>query len=299
MISVKIIADSYNVEFDSRVTTFELIYPRFIHSELMTHRVFSRNAASSRAIPIKKMIELVEKDPAMPLYWGANQAGMQAASEIDNKELAKSLWLEAAASAVHHATALDSIGLHKQIVNRVIEPFQNIKTIVTSTNFENFFYLRAHSDAQPEIKKLAEMMLQQFNKSKFRKLKKDEWHVPYVDTKRINGKLSYFDEKGKKVSVNTAKKISASCCAQVSYRVNDKSIEKADNIFKRLIVSEPIHASPIEHQCTPLINDYKYDTQALDKKGITHLDKYGMPWSGNFHGWVQFRQLIKNNAKRY
>jgi thymidylate synthase ThyX len=79
MISAKIIADSISEsEYGDRITTFELEYPRFIHGELMTHRLFSRNAASSRAIPINKMMDQVLTAPAMPVEWGLNKSGMQA-----------------------------------------------------------------------------------------------------------------------------------------------------------------------------------------------------------------------------
>jgi len=185
MIEVKIIKDSYNKDLKSRLTTFELVYPRFIHGELMTHRMFSRNAASSRAIPIDKVIELLQTNPAMPVHWGKNQAGMQANTEIDNIEGAKLLWLAARDSAISHAIVMRDMGLHKQIVNRILEPYQLMKTIVTATEFNNWFWLRAHPDAQPEIKELAEKMLEIYEQSTPEELFEDEWHVPYVNTQRF------------------------------------------------------------------------------------------------------------------
>lgn len=294
MIEVKIIADSYNPDMNSRLTTFELVYPRFIHSELMTHRVFSRNAASSRAIPIDKVIELLQTNPAMPVHWGKNQAGMQASTEIENIEGAKLLWLAARDSAINHAIVMRDMGLHKQIVNRVLEPYQLIKTIVTATEFNNWFWLRDHADAQPEIKELAKKMHDEYEISIPLLLSEGEWHVPYVNIQRSihTGELFYIDENDKYITAEEARMISASCCAQVSYRKNDGSLEKASVVFDRLINSVPVHASPVEHIATPIV-----DSEAFEIEGITHLDKHGQLWSGNLRGWVQFRQLIPNNVK--
>jgi len=295
MIEVKIIADSYNLEMRSRLTTFELVYPRFIHSELMTHRMFSRNAASSRAIPIDKVIELLQTNPAMPVHWGKNQAGMQANIEIENKEGAKLLWLAARDSAINHAIVMRDMGLHKQIVNRVLEPYQLIKTIVTATEFNNWFWLRDHADAQPEIKELAQKMHDAYMASSPQGLYEGEWHVPYVTTIRNRSfdlPFVYLDENNNYITAEEARMISASCCAQVSYRKNDGSLEKASVVFDRLINSVPVHASPVEHIATPIV-----DSDEFKIEGITHLDKNGQLWSGNLRGWVQFRQLIPNNVK--
>lgn len=315
-ISAKIVGDS--ISQGKRITTFELEYPRFIHSELMTHRVFSRNAMSSRAVPIEKMIEQVAKQPAMPVHWGKNQAGMQAKHELEGMELigVKSSWKLAAEEASNFAASMDFLGAHKQVVNRILEPFQTMKTVLTSTEFENFYWLRNHEDAQPEIKKLAEEMLKAHGESKPISLIPGEWHLPYYGE---NGALfgSFSDEE-----LENAKAISASCCAQVSYRKLDDSLEKALNVYKRLVESEPVHASPFEHQATPMfetkgplvykapkgdaevgtfsfnkrINDPTYAASWQD--GVTHVDKEGKLWSGNFAGWVQHRQLIKNNVVR-
>jgi thymidylate synthase ThyX len=299
MISAKIIADSYNETHETRITTFELVYPRFIHGELMTHRVFSRNAASSRAIPIDKVIELVETTPAMPVHWGANQAGMQAKAEVSDIERAKKVWLSARDSAVVYAKALKGVGLHKQIVNRVLEPFQLMKTIVTATDYNNWFWLRDHEDAQPEIALLAAAMCIEYTANIPNTLSCGEWHVPYVETYRDprTKLLHYLDENDKYISEEEARMISASCCAQVSYRKNDGSLEKASMVFDRLINSVPVHASPVEHIATP--TEYKmFSDEYFDVEGVTHVDANEMPYSGNLRGWIQFRQLIPNNVKR-
>ena len=297
-VSAKVIKDSISPA-GVRITTLELEYPRMVHSELMTHRVFSRNSASSRAIPVSKVIELVESNPAMPVHWGKNQAGMQAKEELDdlNKEAVRQLWLEAAKQAVSIAKVMASMGAHKQVVNRILEPFQHMKVVVTSTEWANWDWLRDHPDADPTIHALAKEMKRVRNESTPEELFYGEWHLPYVTSERgkFYAERNYFDEHGEPITLEQARMISASCCAQTSYRKQDGSLEKAEDIFKKLVESEPCHASPVEHQATPA---ERSDTRLeMFEEGITHRCKDYWTWSGNFRGWIQFRQLIPNNAK--
>lgn len=291
-VSAKVIKDSISPG-GVRITTLELEYPRIIHSELMTHRVFSRNSASSRAIPVSKVIELVESNPAMPVHWGKNQAGMQAKEELDDlkKEAVRQLWLEAAKQAVSIAKVMADIGGHKQVVNRILEPFQHMKVVVTSTEWANWDWLRDHPDADPTIHALAKEMKRVRNESTPEEIFYGEWHLPYVTSERskVYAERNYFDAHGEPITLEQARMISASCCAQTSYRKQDGSLEKAEDIFKKLIESEPCHASPVEHMATPISSDWG--------RGVTHEDWQGQQWSANFRGWVQFRQLIPNNAK--
>lgn len=286
--------------------------------ELMTHRLFSRNAASSRAIPIDKMMDQVVNNPAMPVSWGKNQSGMQAKESFESSvdvASCKFLWRQQAArNAVEQAKKLQKFGLHKQIVNRLLEPFQLMKTVVTATEFDNFFWLRCHTDAQPEIHVLAEAMFEEYTSSVPQLLKSGEWHLPYVKTIRPDGlgwdgNVVYCkwykvhnDKDGthtfQTIPLEEALKVSASCCAQVSYRTLDDSVDKAIKIYNSLVTSKPVHASPLEHQATPM--DMPKHNPALGIKdwedGITHCDKEGNLWSGNFKGWVQHRQLIQGNT---
>lgn len=270
--------------------------------ELMTHRLFSRNAASSRAIPIDKMLAMVEEEPAMPVEWGKNQAGMQAKEVLESRyqiATAEFLWKEAAKSAVEQARRLQDCGLHKQIVNRVTEPFVHMKTVVTATEYNNWFWLRCHPDAQPEIKVLAEKMEELYNNNKPFELDNKCWHMPYY--------LSGYWYPDSELSLEEALKISSSCCAQVSFRNSDDSLDKAIAIYDRLVTSTPIHASPFEHQATPIndatphleltgcVNYGSYPATWQD--GVTHVDRNGKLWSGNFKGWVQHRQLIEGHTK--
>ena len=300
-ISAKILADSVS-SGGTRMTTMEIEYPRFILAELNTHRMLSKNSASSRAIPVKTMHEHIRNHPATPVHWGKNQPGMQAKAELTDNDLAdaKFIWRRAMDDALHWAWALaDRVGLHKQIANRITEPWMTMKTVISGTEWRNFFWLRAHADAQPEIHKLAVAMWDAYNVSTPQHLQPGEWHVPYVNTLRdSSGTLIYTDSNGEPISAETARIISASCCAQVSYRKNDDTIEKAQKIFDQLINSQPCHASPVEHQATPMdLRTYcNYEPETWEP-GVTHVSANGDLWSGNLRGWIQHRKLIPGEAQ--
>ena len=296
-ITAKIIADSYSAINGKRITTFELVYPRFIHSELMTHRLFSRNAMSSRAVPIEKMITQVENDPATPAHWGKNQSGMQAKEELNGYELdiVQALWKDAANEIAYNAKQMSAQGAHKQIVNRILEPFQLMKAVLTSTEYDNFFWLRKHEDAQPEIKELAERMYEQLEWNKLLTVELDagDWHTPYYE--------GGYWLKESETSLEDALAISSSCCAQVSYRLLDDSIEKARKVYQRLVESTPVHASPFEHCASPMRFDIMTASNLFKlggrwEKGVTHADREGSFWSGNLKSWIQYRQLIDGNV---
>jgi hypothetical protein len=293
-IKASVVADSIS-EAGQRITTFELEYHRYCHSEFMTHRQFSRNAASSRAIPVEKVIEQVESNPAMPIHWGKNQGGMQAKEELSgtNKTFAVGGWTNAAKHSASFANGLRLNHLHKQIVNRILEPYQFIKVVCTATEYENFFYLRDHADAQPEIAELARCMREAREKSIAKQLRPGQWHLPYLTlgVDRERG-LIYWCEGGE-VSLEDAKKLSASLCAQVSYRKSDQSLEKALKIYHQLVNMKPVHASPFEHQATPMD---PHIFNIVDIEGGTHTDRFGDHWSANFKGFIQHRQLIKGHV---
>ena len=298
-ITAKIIADSIS-ENGTRITTFELEYPRFIHSEFMTHRAFSRNSASSRAIPASRIIEQVESSPAMPVHWGKNQSGMQAKEELKGvvKLAVKDNWLWAAKEMVSRVKIMSGAGLHKQTANRLLEPFQTMKVLVTATEYNNFWWLRDSSDAQPEIQKLAQAMKKAYDCSAPRLIKEGMWHLPYVETEEDlkNNTQTYFDEQGNEISLKQAIMISCSSSAQISYRRLDTSLEKAEDIYKKLVESEPVHASAMEHCATPIVSEN--NKTGKWEEGVTHQDRDGKLWSGNFQGWIQYRQLISNNVKK-
>lgn len=301
-IKAKILADSISSVSGKRITSFELEYPRYVHAELLTHRLFSRNAASSRAIPVKKKLKMIWKNPVIPIKWGKNKPGMQSSDELTGwrASVLKFAWKSASKLACVSAWGLMKLGLHKQWAGRVLEPFERYKVVLTATEFENWFWLRDHEDAQPEIRELARVMSKAREESTPFTLHPGEWHLPYVHTQRdLAGPIQYVVD-GKEVALETAQKVSASCCAQVSYRVLNQSIEKAKDIFKKLIESVPVHASPTEHQATPM--KYPEDQNIFEgtvfvEDGVTHIDLNMRSWSGNLCGWIQYRQLIPNNVK--
>ena len=300
-ITAKIVADSISPQ-GVRMTTMEIEYPRFILAELNTHRMLSKNSASSRAIPVKAMHEHIQQSPAEPTYWGKNQPGMQAKTEVSGPDLseAKYIWGKAKEDALHWANALASrLEVHKQIANRITEPWMTMKTVISGTEWRNFWWLRCHADAQPEINVLAQKMFELYQQHQPQQLQPGEWHVPYVYTNRstIDGNLCYHDNNGVPITAEEARIVSASCCAQVSYRKNDDSYEKALKIYRQLIESEPAHASPVEHQATPMYPGVdNYDPSAW-QPGTTHLSTNGDLWSGNLRGWIQHRKLINGEAR--
>ena len=287
-----IIADSISPD-GIRLTTFQLRYWRPIHSELMTHRVFSRNAGSSRARPSAKIIEQVRNEPWGPIHWGANQPGMQAHTELSAADVirGKTLWAYAAQEAARRAELLTTLGAHKQIVNRLLEPFTYIDVLVTSTDYANWFALRDHPDAQPEIQELARLMKAEYETSLPKELSVGEWHLPYIETYdwiMANqmckvGRITR-DEPSYKEKLEIVRKISVARCARVSYKAFDGTyspIEKDIELFDQLLVSQPLHASPAEHQATP---------DVLDEHGNWR----NISLHGNLRGFVQYRKTLPN-----
>ena len=280
-ISALVIEDSLHYAGSSRLTTLELVYPRFIHSEFMTHRLFSRNVSSSRAVSTAKLIDNILADTAMPIHWGKNEIGMVSNEEMDdyNKKEAVSIWCWARDNAISAAKDLVKLNAHKQIVNRILEPFVCIKTIVTATEFDNFFKLRRHKDAQPEIHKLADKMFEAMAKSNPLKLTDNKWHLPYVSL-----------EEREQYSLNDQLAVSVSRCARVSYLNTDKksSLKQERELFERLTSSSPSHYSPLEHQATP--DSMGHDSTSVDANEWNNSEMHG-----NFNGFKQFRKYYENS----
>lgn len=187
------------------------------------------------------------------------------------------------------------LNTHKQVTNRLLEPFQTMKVVMTTTQYENWKWLRLHEDADPTIYALARAMETARLRSKPVKLNRGEWHIPYVTQDFIDGVQRFFDANNKEIGLEDALKISASCCAQVSYRKSDTSLEKAHQLFSKLIESEPCHSSPIEHQAKVMTN-----TEGITHVGLESQDTFETTTrSGNFAGgWVQYRQLIPGTVKK-
>ena len=304
-----------------RLTTYELQYPRIIHSEFMTHSMLARNAASSRAIPFNKMVEQLN---ARPVRFGANQSGMQDAGEHDmpviwhNDEAAcdvsgapEAAWEYSKQNAIKMSKAFSDAGYHKQVFNRLTEPFQYMKTVVTGTEWANFFWLRNHEDADPTIAHLADLMYAAKEKSVPQLLQCGEWHLPYIEFFRDeSGSAMYYigNEHMRDdgtiygfVSYKDAIKVSAARCAAVSFRNIDYTLDKSLAIYDRLVGADRKHSSAFGHQATPIEAPYEsVDELSINlafepstwESGISHVDRDGQLWSAMLRGWVQFRKLI-------
>lgn len=278
-----IIADSMSPD-GVRLTTFEITFPRIILAEFNTHRVFSRNSASSRAIPVEKMIKRVLDDPYVPSSWGKNQKGMQAGEELGEEARlgAERSWMAARDSAVGHATNMLGFGVHKQLTNRLLEPFMWHTVIVTATEWQNFFHLRNNAQAHPDIQIIAKMMQELYEHRVPRPLNYNEWHLPLIsDFEMCVGVADLVEPSEIALSYADQIKVSVGRCARVSYLTHDGKREpQADiELHDRLLASG--HLSPFEHVARPAVT---VDTHPAEC------------WSGNFRGWVQYRKTIPNEA---
>jgi thymidylate synthase ThyX len=260
--SAKVILDSVSPA-GVRLTTMECVMHRFVLSEFNTHRVFSRNSASSRAIPVVKEIQRVETDAAFPVEWPREKTGMQGGDSLSAAEIsdARLAWQQAAGNAICSARTLQQLGVHKSVTNRLLEPFMWHAVIVTATDWENFWGLRCSPMAQPEIRMLAEAMKTAYDGSDPSGCQYDEWHAPYIQP----GDLESADWL----------KVSAARCARVSYLTHDgkRDMSKDVQLYERLVSEEPPHSSPLEHVASPA------------RAGETVL--------GNFRGWHQFRHGVE------
>jgi thymidylate synthase ThyX len=266
MITAEIIKDSLNTHSGNRITTFILTYPRFIHSELMTHRTFSRNAASSRAIPVEKMMDAIWDNPAVPVEWGTTQKGMQAGPPLapELETLAKELWWDGLANTMGIVKELLRLGLHKQIANRLLEPWAHMTTLVTATEYGNFFRLRAHPDAQPEFQELAFTMLDLYLQHEPIRMEPGEYHIPF--------------DPGEEVDLRSRLAVATARAARISYTTHDgdHSVESDVKLHDRLLASG--HMSPFEHAAQ------------------AHSSPFARQWA-NFRGWVPYRSMVDDPRK--
>lgn len=284
MISAEVILGSTS-PYAKPIYTLKTRYPWFIHGEVMTHRVFSRNASSNRAIPLAKMLEEVENANlrAEPVFWGAEQKGMSPGDELPDypptggkypfvspRMEAQIAWANAAHAAAERARRLATVGTHKSICNRLLMPFAHANVIITSTEWENFFGLRLDKAADPTMRALAEAMWVAINEYKTQALSVTQWHLPFVDD----------------VEDENAIKISVARCARVSYESFEtgkrSTVEEDLRLYDKLMGAQPLHASPAEHQATP---------------DVPYVETWQCPeLHGNFVGWVQYRKTLKGES---
>lgn len=293
---VKIIADSIT-EAGKRITTLAATYPRIILAEVNTHRMLSRNSASSRAIPWHKMKAAVTEEPFIPIKWGAEKSGMQTGDDIPEhmRWYAEYLWLQALEWNTHFADKLANIGkafaeafpskaqpgdadirIHKSIPNRLLEPWMWTTTLITATEWNNLFSLRCHPAAEVHFQKIATMIREAREASAPNVLKIGEWHLPYV-----------LEEEKRELTLEAQLKVSTARCARVSFLNHEgkREIDKDIGLHDKLFGDR--HASPFEHQAKPLTRNVFRDR---DKGVEEELDSAGA--SGNFVGWLQYRKRL-------
>jgi hypothetical protein len=265
-IEAKVVADSITPG-GSRLVTLECQFPRIILSQVNTHRAFSRNSASSRAIPTSKMIKSVKDDPYIPIKFGANQKGMQPGEEVGvtARWKAENTWRSACANAIHAAEEMFNLGIHKEVVNRLLEPFQWHKAIISATEWAGFFNQRLFGEgAQEEIHVLAFAIHEALRNSNPCRLAIGDYHLPYVLPEEIGSRTMY-----------ACMKMSVARCARVSYLNHDgeRNVQSDFALFERLYTAKPPHLSPFEHVACATDQNEK----------------------GNFSGWKQLRHSLSES----
>lgn len=276
----KILADSVSPT-GVRLTTMQVTFPRIVLAEFNTHRMLSRNSASSRAIPVEKRVAAISEDPFVPHAFAKNRKGMQSTEDLTAEEAvdAERTWRSALAAAVGYAGMMARLGVHKALANRLIEPFCWHTVIVSATEWSNFFALRCHPDAQPEIRIVAEMMRDLYEQHTSFPLAYGEWHTPLLEGAERAELLKDGRERaclpGEGFTLDDLNLVSVGRCARVSSLTHDgRRAAKEDIALARRLLDSG-HMSPFEHVARP-VHDVEREHQ------------------GNFRGWVQFRKTIKN-----
>lgn len=304
-ISATVLLDSVTPE-GVRLLTFENEKPRIILAEENTHRALSKNSASSRAIPFAKMAEQLK---GRPVRFGQANPGMQDKGEdfdaLINGYTAEEWWHLAMLSAKNFSEAFYDAGYHKQVYNRLTEPFQMMKTVMSGTEWNNYFWLRDDNAADPTIAEVAQCMRVARESSTPMMLYPGEWHLPYVERWRDGSGILHYgiehDNGGTvELTLEQAIKVSAARCAAVSFRNVDYGLEKSEQVHARLVGDERKHSSAMEHQATPMKKADLWNGEAVNvpqfpdtwEDGISHLSKDRSLWSGNFRGWIQYRKTI-------
>ena len=263
-----VIADTIGPAGD-RMITVEATYWRAIHPQMLHHRTFSRGASSNRAMPVLAVLERTQQNPTMPVFWGKKRKGMQATDELSAEqiEVCKRLWLGALDSMASYVRELDNIGLHKQVTNRLIEPWQDITAIYSGTDWSNFFKLRCHKDAQPEEQLIARLIREAIEDST--PVERD-WHLPYVTNAEMNTR-----------TLRDLIRFSVARCARVSYLNHDGLYAPDDDIvlYDRLLASDPPHSGPLEH--------------------VALADAVGGFKFYNLTGFMSWRYLIEQSCAEY
>ena len=270
-----------------RLTTFVAKYPRSVLAEFNTHKMLSKNSASSRAIPVPRMTQDLRDDPFIPEVVYKNKSGMQGTEPLSAVEYVDFVgsWLHLRDQAITNVEWLmQRFNVHKQTVNRLLEPWMWVTQIVSGTEWNNFFALRTDAMAEPSMQKIARMMYDAYEASTPKQLGYNQWHLPFIDAKTGEEVTEYLSDFGmeddQEFYWEMMCKVSAGRCAAVSYLNHDneerQTVDTVLERYQKLMQGDLKHASPCEHQGTPAVEP-------------SHV-------SGNFRGWVQFRHMITGNT---
>jgi thymidylate synthase ThyX len=328
-INAKIVADSCDIR-GNRITSVLVTIPRIVLAELNTHRMFSRNSASSRAIPFERMVKAVKDDPFIPIAWQKDHSGMQGTEYMEHgiNDLIDN-HLRARDAAVERATEANQRGLTKQLCNRYLEPFMWHTVLITSTEWENFFALRC-----PQYGLLTEEGLKHFRSQndyfkaggvisgtdiniEFLKINKSgaEIHIQAAaeaiyDAMNESTPMALkdgmwhipFSDKLNNPEMGTAYgylhgiKVATAMCARTSYTVvgNEKEMTYAKliEIHDRMVSQVPFHASPFEH-CARVMTEDEYYTNVRGKLMFRNQPHEIYGWCRNFRGFIQYRHIIE------
>jgi hypothetical protein len=219
-----------------RLTTLAITMPTLYWPEVLTHRKFSRNASSDRALPAGARIEQVREDPFIPVVFYAESRGMVPREPLGDQELARRRWLEERDEALIWATSQLLDGWHHEHINRLLTPWLWTTAIISSTEWENFFKLRLAPDAAEAIRTVAGLMRDAMDASTPVELQPGQWHLPFIDA----------DEKG-----GLPLNISVARCARVSYLNHDGKVDVDRDLTLAKRLREEQHWSVFEHQATP------------------------------------------------
>lgn len=325
--AAQILADSVS-PLGYRLTTFQVTFPRIVLAEVNTHKMLSKSSASSRAIPVKDKIAQVVADPFMPEAFGKNRSGMQATEVLGDEQTqkARKIWDYLTEQAIIGAEQLAEIEVHKQLANRVLEPYSYHTAILTGTDWDNFEHLRVHPAAQGEFVTVARMMKELRAESTPQVLERGQWHLPHVP--ELQGEVTKRDEilaahrDDVKFWTDWAK-VSAARCGRVSFLRQDRRDFAAD-LARTEDFIEKGHLSPLEHTARPLelweecafeqweadfwIEGHGTRTLRVSERFLRMVEAWetamfrlvGEPravyYCGNLNGWTSLRKLIPGEA---
>lgn len=300
-ISAKIVKHSISPD-GIQLAAIHMHQPRIILAEINTHRSMSKNTRSTRAVPTSKLIQEVRENPYTPIKYAENKPGMQAGREMsaDDAAICERIWLEGAKNAADTAEQLFGMGLHKQWAGRPLEPYMWCDTLISSTDWTNFFGLRVHPDAQPEFDCLAEKVYLALEASTPTELYYGQWHLPYIEEGESDEVLDYtIKTEPKKIGASTLiakamenlRLLSAARCARIFYKPFDGNGDIASELDRAAkLQGPPLHASPFEHQATP--DRLVHGTMSDSTGDHLHVSWLNPKLHGNFFGWIQSRKLM-------